>query len=274
VYVNRVWMHLFGQGLVATPENFGKMGSRPSHPELLDWLAADFIRNGWSTRKLIRTLMLSRAYQQSSVPTDSPVAQLAAKADPDNFLLWRMPLRRLESEVIRDAMLAIAGNLNTRFGGPPVETITQNDGMVVIDEKKLRDPADRYRRSLYLVARRRYNLSMLGVFDHPVMSTNATSRGSSAVVLQSLMMMNDQEVLAEAKKFAGRVLAESGAGNTDASLTLAYRYAFGHPPATDELAWTRGLLERERQRYGGSEVEALASVCHVLLNANEFLYVE
>ena len=285
VYVNRVWMHLFGEGFVTTADNFGKMGSLPTHPELLEYLAGEFIRNGWSTKKLIREMMLSRAYQQSSLASDFPKAAGLAdpqKADPDNSLLWHMRLRRLESEVIRDSMLAVSGRLNPRMGGPPVPTTTQNDGMVIIDESKLNDPSDRFRRSMYLVARRRYNLSMLGVFDHPVMSTNAKERGASAVVLQSLMMMNDKEVLTQAGHFADRVLSTAGSGADDrALLDTAYRYALGRTPDATEASTLSGLLQRERDRFrqaGRPEPEAaresLASVCHVLLNANEFLYVE
>jgi hypothetical protein len=191
-----------------------------------------------------------------------------------------MPLRRLESEVIRDSMLSIAGTLNSKMGGEPVKTIAEADGMVTVDVKALADPADRYRRSIYLVARRRYNLSMLGVFDHPVMSTNATTRGASAVVLQSLMMMNDKEVLDQSEKFSDRLMAQAGPNAGDeALLKLAYRYTYGRGPEADELQWTRGLLDRERERYraagkGAPDAEALASVCHVLFNTNEFLYVE
>jgi hypothetical protein len=274
-------MHLFGRGIVATPENFGKIGAKPTHPELLEWLCGEFVRGGWSSKQLIRTIMLSRAYRQSSKASDYPAGggfANAAKADPDDELLWRMPLRRLESEVIRDSMLAIAGTLNPKIGGEPVKTIAEADGMVTVDEKSLHDPADRYRRSVYLVARRRYNLSMLGVFDQPVMSTNATTRGASAVVLQSLMLMNDKEVLEQSGKFASRLLSQAGANASDKDLlTLAYRSAYGRAPEADEMQWTRGLLDRERQRYRGSSdanTQALASVCHVLFNTNEFLYVE
>ena len=231
VYVNRVWMHLFGAGIVSTADNFGKMGSQPTHPELLEYLAGEFIRNGWSTKKLIREMMLSRAYRQSSLAADFPKTPGLADpqtADPDNSLLWHMRLRRLESEVIRDSMLAVTGKLNAKIGGPPVPTITENDGMVIIDEKKLDDPADRFRRSMYLVARRRYNLSMLGVFDHPVMSTNAKERGASAVVLQSLMMMNDKEVLTQAGYFADRVLAAASGDRERAQ--QAFRYALSRSP--------------------------------------------
>jgi hypothetical protein len=280
VYVNRLWLDLFGQGLVATPENFGAMGARPTHPELLDWLASELQRNGWRTKPLLRLMLNARAYQQSSRTSDYPGRQGASpeKADPENSLLWRMRLRRLESEAIRDSMLAVSGTLNPKVGGPAVKTTTQADGMVLVSDKDLADPKDRYRRSLYLVARRRYNLSLLGVFDQPVMSTNATTRGASAVVLQSLMMLNDAEVDSQAHHFADRV--EKAAGATlDAKLNWAFRYAFGRRPDSQELEWARSLYQRELDRYlskpqpePAAGREALASVCHVLLNSNEFLY--
>jgi hypothetical protein len=176
-------------------------------------------------------------------------------------------------------MLAVSGKLNAKIGGPAVKTIAMPDGMVIIDPKALASPDDKYRRSLYLVARRRYNLSLMGVFDHPVMSTNATSRGSSAVVLQSLMMLNDAEVHEQSLSFADRVRTE--APDIGAQVDLAFRYAFARPASGDERDWAQSLVARERGRHlhsGRNEDEAgreaLASVCHVLLNANEFLYVE
>jgi len=276
---------LFGAGLVSTADNFGKMGSAPTNPELLEYLANDFIPNGWSTKHLIRQMMLSRAWRQSSVAADFPNRPDLADphvADPDNSLLWHMRLRRLESEIIRDSMLAVSGKLVTKTGGPPVATVTENDGMVIIDESKISDISDKYRRSIYMVARRRYNLSMLGVFDHPVMSTNARERGASAVVLQSLMMMNDKEVITQAGYFADRILGSAAQGATDQDLLNgAYRIAFGRKPDTTESTTLAGLLQRERERFrvaGDARQkagrDALASVCHVLLNANEFLYVE
>lgn len=285
VYVNRVWLHLFGAGLVSTADNFGKMGSAPTHPELLEYLAGEFIRHGWSTKHLIREILLSRAWRQSSLAADFPSEPGLAdprRTDPDNSLLWHMRLRRLESEIIRDSMLAVSGKLITKMGGPPIATVTQNDGMVIIDESKISNPSDKFRRSLYMVARRRYNLSMLGVFDHPVMSTNARERGASAVVLQSLMMMNDKEVLTQAGFFADRVLGDVAEVRSDHDLLKrAYRIAFGRAPDSTESTTLSGLLQRERDRFQAAgepaataRRNALGSVCHVLLNANEFLYVE
>ena len=216
----------------------------------------------------------------AAVVEESPAQRVnPEKADPENLLLWRMRLRRLESEAIRDSMLAVSGTLNPALGGPAVKTATQADGMVLISGKDLAAPRDRYRRSLYLVARRRYNLSLLGVFDQPVMSTNATTRGASAVVLQSLMMLNDAEVDSQAHYFAARVEQAAGA-SLEAKLEWAFRSAFGRRPDATELEWARGLYQRELDRYLSKPQqepaarEALASVCHVLLNSNEFLYRE
>jgi hypothetical protein len=190
-----------------------------------------------------------------------------------------MRLKRLESEAIRDSILMVSGKLNPKIGGPAVKTIALADGMVVIDPKSLDSPDDKYRRSLYLVARRRFNLSLMGVFDHPVMSTNATSRGASAVVLQSLMMLNDAEVHEQSLSFADRLRSEGA--DVGAQIDLAFRHAFGRSPSGDEKEWALSLYSRERDRYlhaarsdSDSSREALASLCHVLLNANEFLYVE
>jgi hypothetical protein len=226
-------------------------------------------------------IMLSRAYRQSSSPTDA-TSPTASKIDPDNNLLWRMRMRRLDSEAIRDSMLAVSGKLNRKMGGPAVKTVALADGMVLIDEKSLKDPADRYRRSLYLAARRRYSLSLMSVFDHPVMNTNATSRGSSAVVLQSLMMLNNGDVLSLAQAFATKLRNEATAPVTaNQVIELAYRHAFGRRPDVTELEWSTGLYARERDRFRSkpmpaaeAESSALAAVCHVLFNSNEFLYVE
>jgi hypothetical protein len=254
------------------------MGVPPSHPELLEWLASEFQGSGWRIKPMIRRLMLTEAYRQSSTRSgrDSSAGPNPEEVDPDNRLLWRMRTRRLESEVIRDSMLAVSGKLDTTLGGPPIPTKVQPDGMVVFDEEEMSSPEDRYRRSLYLVARRRFSLSMLGVFDHPVMSTNATQRSSSAVVLQSLMMLNDEEVNEQAMHFAKRV-AETAGGDVADRISLAFRMAFGRPAADDELDWALAFYAREKDRFQGSpaaDVSALAGICHVLLNSNEFLYVE
>ncbi len=221
VMVNRIWQHLFGQGLVRTPENFGAQGETPTHPELLEWLAADFMTTyQWQMKPLIRELVLSAAYQQSSAVgqaaslprlrtfptrTSSP---MPAKLDPENKLLWRMPAKRLEAEVIRDCILATSGRLNSVMGGPPILLVARPDGLVVVDESKLKRPADANKRSVYLLSRRAYNLSLLTVFDRPLFAVNCPKRDASVIPLQSLTMLNDEFVADEAVHFAARVARE------------------------------------------------------------------
>ncbi|MCA9450909.1 MAG: DUF1553 domain-containing protein, partial [Candidatus Omnitrophica bacterium] len=151
VFVNRVWHHHFGRGIVETLGNFGRSGSPPSHPELLDWLAVDFVEHGWNIKRLHRRIMLSTAYRQSSRASESELAA-ARNIDPDNRLLWRMNLRRLEAEIVRDSMLAVSGSLDRTAGGPPVEITNPSDGL---SRPKLEPtPTSPYRRSVYLFARR------------------------------------------------------------------------------------------------------------------------
>ena len=186
VYVNRMWQHHFGRGIVPTPENFGASGLPPSHPELLDWLAREFISSGWDIKHLHRLMLTSTVFRQASAASDPD----SAHVDSENVLLWKMPLLRHESEIVRDAILATSGELDSRMGGPAVPLKPNSDGSVEIDRSKLRSPTDAERRSVYLFARRNYQLTELGVFDQPVVATNCTCRNSSAVVSQSLALLN------------------------------------------------------------------------------------
>ncbi|MBL8852108.1 MAG: DUF1549 domain-containing protein, partial [Planctomycetaceae bacterium] len=167
VYVNRIWQHLFGEGLVATTENFGVQGSTPTHPELLDWLSRRFISDGWQTKALVRLLVTSHVYRQTSSSAQAD----ALAVDPQNQLLWRMRLRRLESEVIRDCVRSVSGTLSHAMSGPPVLIRARVDGAVEVDPDKLATPDDAARRSIYLLTRRAYNDSLLTVFDQPLIST-------------------------------------------------------------------------------------------------------
>ena len=255
VMVNRVWQNLFGRGIAETSENLGRSGSAPSHPELLEYLACQFVAEGRHVKPLIKQIMLSAVYRQSAEPlaADSPAANRAAEVDPTNRLLWRMPLRRLEAEIVRDAILAASGRLDTSLGGPPLPLETRSDGLVVLEEKKLPTPTAACRRSLYILARRNYHLSMLGVFDEPTMSTNCTRRQQSAVVLQSLAMLNDGFVLEEATQFARRVLATAGRDSRPAQIDLAFRIALGRPPSAAEVELEPGPRRRARDRKSRSQ---------------------
>lgn len=288
VQVNRIWQHLFGQGIVSTTENLGHSGTPPTHPELLDWLAAEFMANGWHFKPIIRLLVTSDAYRQAStrqVPEGSP--SVAAEQpdpeliDPANQWLWRMRLRRMESEVIRDSMLATSGKIDLTLGGPPIPLENLPDGMVVLNEKQLTTPNSKFRRSIYVLARRNYHLSILNEFDQPTVATNCTRRASSAVVLQSLMLLNDTFVLEQSRFFAERVLAANPAAARADQARLAFRMAIAREPDAEECQAACELIERQQARYlqqGQSETDAalfgLANLCQTLLASNEFLYVE
>jgi hypothetical protein len=197
VFVNRVWHHHFGRGIVETLGNFGHSGSPPTHPELLDWLAVDFMENGWSVKRLHRQLMLSTAYRQTSrrLPAGEAI-------DPENRLLWRMNMRRLESEILRDSILAVSGALDRAAGGPPVEITNPPNGLSEV--KANGSPGSPHRRSVYLFARRVYPLKFLEIFDAPIMPVNCTQRLNSATVLQSLALLNSDFLFAQADLMAER----------------------------------------------------------------------
>ena len=295
VMVNRIWQHLFGRGIVSTPDNFGAGGSGPTHPGLIEHLAHDLAKGQWHRKRLVRRIMTSTVYRQASVAefrlwnTDGNprlAKQNPQFIDPENRLLWRMPLRRLESEIIRDAMLSVAGRLNLQSGGPPVALKPVAGGMLSIDEDKLSSAADGWRRSVYLKGVRvdggsspQPNTPLLSVFDQPILHTNCTSRKSSNVVLQSLSLLNDEFVIEQAGAFAQRVLRTAGP-TPRAQINLAFRIALSRPPEVDEVAWSESLLADQADTVGKSVTseqanhQALASLCHALLGSNSFLYVE
>jgi hypothetical protein len=295
VFVNRVWQQYFGRGIVATPDNFGASGAEPSHPELLDWLATEFVANGWSVKELHRLIVQSTAYRQASrvesrevrveSKAESPASHLSPldsrlTLDPDNVLLWRMPLRRLESEIVRDNILAVSGALDRTPGGPPIPLKSNPDGSVEIDAAKLPTPTSLFRRSLYLFSRRNYQLTELNVFDQPVVAHNCTRRTSTAVVLQSLAMLNGPFIFTQAERFADRVKQTAGA-DVARRIETAFRLSLCRPPNSDEVSASREFLIRQATRYEAQKKltpeqaadAALTNLCQMLLNTNEFLYV-
>jgi hypothetical protein len=194
--------------------------------------------------------------------------------------LWRMRLRRMEAEIVRDSILATSGRLDRSMGGPPLPLDPRADGTVVLKEDALPTPTSKYRRSMYILARRAYHLSLLDVFDQPILATNCTERGTSAVVNQSLALLNDGFVIDQASAFAERVIAAAGEGPIERRIELAFQIALARPPVPDETSWAVELFARQRDRFlaAGNAAEeadrkALAQVCHMLLNTNEFLYV-
>ena len=271
VQVNRVWQHLFGVGLVSTADNFGYQGAKPTHPDLLDWLAVEYIDNGWRLKPLLKRIMSSTVYRQASEPRE---------IGPGSRFPSRMPVRRLSSEVLRDAMLACSGQIDRQIGGPSINTDARPDGRVVVTKEDQPTPTSPWRRSVYVLSRRRWFPTIMSVFDQPNMDDHCTRRESSTIVHQALTMLNDQFVMERADGFARRVLREAGS-KTEDQIVLAFRIALARRPTTSELQSSKQLLARQAERFrkagaGADEIDqkSLACVCHVLYNTSEFLYVD
>jgi hypothetical protein len=279
VMVNRIWMHHFGCGLVSTPDDFGVSGDPPSHPELLDWLATEFVRSGWSIKHVHRLILTSSTWRQRSrVTGEHRSAGLAA--DPDNHLLWRQNLRRLDAEPLRDSVLAVADSLNSRMHGASQPVSRQKDGEVIVA-----GGPDQNRRSVYVQILRLRPETMLQVFDQPTISINCTQRSTSTVSTQALTILNSDAMVRAATAFAGRVLVEQ----PDAPINHAVLTAFARPATADEQALLSGHLDELTSHYlaqrasdlrekpdvkAACRKQALTDVCHMLLSANEFVYVD
>jgi hypothetical protein len=257
VMVNRVWHYHFGRGIAATPNDFGFNGERPTHPELLDWLASEFIAQGWSVKKLHKLIVTSATYQQGSAYDAK-----AARQDADDRLLWRFAPRRLEAEAVRDAMLAAAGRLNDAVGGPsfrPFTVTVFNSHFYTLTDP---DEPEYNRRTIYRINVESAKSPLLEAFDCPEPSTKTPRRGVTTTPLQALGLMNNIFVLRMSRSFADRVTKEAGA-DPEAQARLAYRLALGRPPTKDEAERTAALV-----RDHGTE-----TLCWVLFNASEFLYL-
>ncbi len=280
VMVNRIWMHLFGSGLGSPDADFGVQGMPPVHPELFEWLVLQFQQGPWRIKPLVRRILLSTVYRQASSLRDLNLNPNPATLDPDNRLFWRMPLRRLESEVIRDALLEVSGQFDPAMGGPPVLLKTSPDGRVDIHTEKLAAPADAWRRSVYLVSRRAYHHSLLSVFDHPSIATTCARRDASAVPLQALAMLNDQMVIEVSERLADRV--RHAVTSDKERIAEAFLVSLSRNPDAWEVATcldaleTKGPLYRDLEGCSAEVAERRAFVdfCHTLLNTSEFLYVE
>jgi hypothetical protein len=262
VFVNRVWQGHFGRGLVGTPSDLGQMGDAPSHPELLDWLAREFIASGWSVKALHRLIVTSATYRQSSRPSATPAA------DPENLLLWRQNRRRLDGESLRDALLAVSGRLNPAQGGPgvfpplPAElTRLSSKGQIWPVSPRI---ADQDRRSLYIFVRRNLRYPFFEGFDRPDTNASCPRRAVTTIAPQALSLLNSPLAVGSARDLARRVADEAGPGR-DAQLDRAYRLTLARPPDPSE-----GALALAFFRDGGT----LDDLCLTLLNLNEFLYVD
>jgi hypothetical protein len=256
VMVNRIWQYHFGTGLVSTPDDFGTRGAKPSHPELLDWLAGEFVASGWSVKHLHRLILHSTTYRQRSAATASHGNQ---------SLLASFPRRRIEAEAIRDAMLSVAGKLDAKMFGESIPTKQNADGSCDVPP----DHPGRYRRSVYLSTRRTQLPTFLSLFDAPSMDTNWPRRSDSAIAPQALMLMNHPFVTGCADAFATRVMAE--ATTTAGRIASAYALAYGREPQPDEQ---KLFSEALASADGKAERETWRTLTHALLASNEFLYLD
>ena len=274
VMVNRIWKVHFGAGLVRTPDNFGKNGEPPTHPKLLDFLARRFIESGWSIKAMHRLMLLSSTYRQSN-----QADPLAAKVDPENKLLYHMPVRRLEAEAIRDSMLATAGTLDRSFFGP-----SQKPHISAFQEgrgKPASGPLDgNRRRSIYIQVRRNFLTPMFLAFDYPLPISTMGSRSVSTVPSQALMMMNNDFIALEAGEWAKRVLATEK--DSLRCIRQMYLTAFGRAPESWEIEESLQFVKAQSAQYRNSpepghtevlEEKAWADLGHVLFNSAEFIYV-
>lgn len=256
VMVNRIWQGHFGRGLVGTPSDFGHNGEKPSHPELLDWLAHDFIDGSWKIKRLHKLICLSYTYRQSSDADDKGLA-----TDAGNQLLWRMPLRRLEAEAVRDAVLATSGKLSRKMGGPSFQLFKYRVVNVAIYEPLEQYGPETWRRSVYHQPARGIRDDLLGTFDCPESAQRTPRRPSTTTALQALSLLNGPFMTQQAGFFAERVQREAGK-EPEAQITEAYRLAFGRKPEGAEKKAALELVARH----------GLPALCRALMNANEFLY--
>ena len=267
VLVNRVWQQHFGRGIVASSGDFGAQGDRPTHPELLDWLADEFVQGGWSVKYLHRLIVLSDVYRQSSTFNAD-----AARIDPENKLLWRMNRRRLDGEALRDSILALAGVLNPKAGGPSVFPELPSEIKPPAGWPVSADAAERNRRSVYVFVKRNLRYPLFAAFDAADRNEACSRRFVTTTAPQALMLLNEKLIAEKARLFAERVRTAVG-DRPDAVVERAFRIALGRGPTSEEQAAGSSFLSAQADKAGGPAAAA-ADFCHALLNLNEFVYVD
>jgi hypothetical protein len=257
VIVNRLWQYHFGVGIVASPSDFGHMGTPPSHPELLDWLASELVYNGWRLKHVQRLILLSNAYRQSSEPNPRGLA-----ADASDRLLWRFPPRRLEAEAIRDSILAASGSLDLKMYGPGFSAFEPNKNYVrVYKPKETWGPAD-FRRMVYMIKVRREPDGVFGAFDSPDAGQVCPRRSRSTTPLQALNLLNSNFLVQQSALLAQRVSAEAKP-DVGSRIDRAFLLTIGRRPSAEETSAGVQLVEQH----------GLESLCRALYNANEFLFL-
>ena len=287
VIVNRVWQWHLGRGLVSTPNDFGHMGQPPSHPELLDWLATEFVASGWSLKRLHHLIMTSETYRKAA--DFAPAENLVA--DPENRLLWRFNRRRLEGEAVWDNIHATAGTINLQVGGPPVVPPLGDEELAALRDRHRwvvsPDPRQHTRRGMYIVSYRNYRFPLFDVFDAPANAVSSPGRDVSTVATQSLWLLNNPMAWRQAQHLAARVIRETG-GRTEAIPERLWKIALGRPPTSLEVQEAVALLEKLAVE-GGKPLEppptpldslpppraaAIVTLCLGLYNHNEFLFID
>jgi hypothetical protein len=268
VVVNRLWKHHFGEGIVRSVDDFGVLGQTPSHPELLDYLAAQLVKQNWSIKEMHRMMVLSSTYQMASKADAN-----ADEADPENRLLHKMPVRRLEAETIRDAILAVSGRLDRTPFGPSVPPHL-TAFMVGRGRPSASGPLDgNGRRSVYLAVRRNFLEPMFLAFDFPTPFSTMGRRSVSNVPAQALTIMNNPFVLQQAELWSKHLRADAKATSRE-RMERMYVAALGRPPSTGELTDMLAFLAEQTQTYGrADEARAWRDLCHVLFNTKEFIFV-
>jgi hypothetical protein len=271
--VNRLWARHFGTGIVKTLGNFGHTGAPPTNPELLDWLATEFPRQRWSMKAMHRLIMTSTTYRQSSTVTPE-----MEKLDPDNVLLTRMPMKRLEAEPLYDALLSASGQLDETRYGPPQPVLVRDDGLVTPVRTE-----QGWRRGVYVAQRRTEVATLLDSFDLPPMSPNCLERNTSTVAIQALHLMNNSMVEKLARLFAERVRKEAG-DDPRKQIERAYWIALSRPPGEEERQASLEALNRLKNvasaKAGSAHTDvdadqvALAGFCHGLVNSAGFVYID
>ena len=295
VLVNRVWLHHFGRGLVNTPGDFGVLGDRPTHPELLDWLASEFVASGWSLKQVHKLIMTSTVYLQAGSRNAEAGTVTPHSVDPDNTLYWQFPLRRLDAETLRDSILSVAGKLNDKRHGPPVSVMADRVGQFVIGKENLNAgrpgaviamKGEEYRKTAFIQSRRSRPLTVLDTFDLPRMEPNCDKRNASTVATQSLLLMNSEFIVDMSEHFASRVRAETA--DREHEIRQAWQLALARLPSDDELLSSKEFLDAQTEHFQQHPVPsdskgqksrdaaqvAFASFCQMLLSSNEFLYID
>ena len=278
VWVNRIWLHHFGQGLVRSPDNFGFTGDKPTHPELLDWLAAELVRGRWAGKRIHKLLLTSRAYRQGSL---HPRQEEYARTDAGNHLWWHAERRRLDAESLRDATLAVSGGLNRALGGPsflPEISREALQGWSTKDKTWKPSPAsEQSRRSVYAFTRRGLLTPLMTTFDATDTTLPCGQRDVTIVAPQALALLNNSFIHQRSEALARRVVDGTSQNDLSGCVNRAWRLALSRPPSPSER--TAALVHLETQaRHFASEKDApflaLASLCHALLNINEFIYID